>query len=166
MERLWAPWRMSYILGEKVSRCIFCTSAAASDDQESLVLYRDSNCFIMMNRFPYNNGHLMVAPLRHVGNLEELEDAEGLELMQLLRLSIVVMRAELGPEGFNIGCNLGHTAGAGIVDHVHLHVVPRWNGDTNFMPVLSETKIINEALGQTYAKLKERFSSSRRYGAP
>jgi ATP adenylyltransferase len=151
---------MTYILGEREDRCIFCAAGADSPDEENLVLSRASKCLVMMNRFPYNNGHIMLAPLRHVGTLEELEDEEGLELMQMIRLSIKILRAELNPEGFNVGCNLGRTAGAGIADHVHLHIVPRWNGDTNFMPVLSETKVINEALDQTYEKLRRRFAAS------
>lgn len=160
MERLWAPWRMRYILGDKDGRCIFCAAGADGHDEENQVLSRSSKCLVMMNRFPYNNGHIMLAPLRHAGTLEELDDAEMLDLMQMVRLSLKVLRAELSPEGFNVGCNLGHTAGAGIADHVHLHIVPRWDGDTNFMPVLSETKVINEALRQTYEKLRRRFSSS------
>ncbi len=157
---------MNYILGEKESRCIFCAAGADGHDEENLVLKLASKSLIMMNRFPYNNGHVMLAPLRHVGTLEELDDEEGFELMQMVRLSLKVLRAELHPEGFNVGCNLGHTAGAGIADHVHLHVVPRWNGDTNFMPVLSETKVINEALDQTYMKLRKRFSSAPGDSAP
>jgi ATP adenylyltransferase len=110
-----------------------------------------------MNRFPYNNGHLLVAPYRHVGNMEDLKQDESLDLMKLLQASIVALREELGPDGFNVGINIGKTGGAGVVDHIHLHIVPRWNGDTNFMPVLSQTKIISEALEKTYDKLWNAF---------
>lgn len=159
MERLWAPWRMNYILNEKNDRCIFCDGAAKEDDRNSLILHRGLKCFIMMNRFPYNNGHVMVAPFRHVGDLEELDDNESLDLMKLLQLSVTAIRRVLDPHGFNIGVNIGRIAGAGVVDHIHVHIVPRWGGDTNFMPVLSETKVINEELKRTYDKLIEGFQS-------
>lgn len=159
MEKLWAPWRMKYILGEKRNRCIFCIGSGGDDDRKHLVLHRGQRCFVMMNRFPYNNGHVMVAPFRHVGMLENLDDDESLELMRLLQLCVTVMQKVLNPHGFNIGINIGQVAGAGVKDHIHVHVVPRWGGDTNFMPVLSETKVINEELKGTYDKLIEGFRS-------
>ena len=159
MEKLWAPWRMKYILGEKSDGCLFCDVGANDDDRCNLVLHRGSSCFIMMNRFPYNNGHIMVVPFRHVGNLEDLSSDESLELMKLLQLSVRTIGNVLHPQGFNMGINIGQVAGAGVVDHVHAHVVPRWGGDTNFMPVLSETKVVNEELESTYDKLMKGFRS-------
>lgn len=159
MERLWAPWRMKYIREEKNDGCIFCDGAANDDHRNSLVLHRSSKSFVMMNRFPYNNGHVMVAPFRHTGNFEDLNDNESLDLTKLLQLCMRAIRRVLNPHGFNIGINVGRAAGAGVIDHIHVHVVPRWGGDTNFMPVLSETKIINEKLEQTYDKLLEGFQT-------
>lgn len=159
MDKLWAPWRMKYILGEKSNGCIFCDGVAHGDDRRNLVLCRGSFCFVMMNRFPYNNGHVMVAPFRHVGNFESLHTDESLDLMKLLQQSVRALERMLNPEGFNIGINIGRVAGAGVIDHIHVHVVPRWGGDTNFMPVLSETKVINEELEATYTKLLEEFQS-------
>ncbi|MFQ6091695.1 MAG: HIT domain-containing protein [bacterium] len=159
MERLWAPWRMKYILGEKSNGCIFCNGAGSDDDRKSLVLHRGEKCFVMMNQFPYNNGHVMIAPFRHEARLEDLDEDESLDLMRLLQLSVRAMGKVLNPHGFNVGINVGQVAGAGVADHVHMHVVPRWGGDTNFMPVLSETKVINEELERTYCKLIEGFRS-------
>ena len=159
MDKLWAPWRMRYILAEESDGCIFCDVVTREDDRGNLVLYRGSSCFAMMNKFPYNNGHIMLAPFRHVGHFESLNDDESLDLMRLLQLSVKAIREVLEPQGFNIGINIGRVAGAGVVDHIHVHVVPRWGGDTNFMPVLSETKVINEELEETYDKLIEGFKS-------
>jgi ATP adenylyltransferase len=150
---------MKYITGEESSRCIFCLREAGHDDRGGLILYRGSKGFVMMNRYPYNNGHVMVAPYRHVGNVEILDDDESLDLMKLIQRSVTSISKILNPHGFNIGVNLGQVAGAGVVDHMHVHVVPRWNGDTNFMPVLSDTKVINEELEETYDKLKEGFQN-------
>jgi len=149
---------MKYIVGEKPIGCFFCDSVAENDDRGNLILHRGSRCFIIMNRYPYNNGHVMVAPMRHVANLEELDRDESLEMMTLLQTSIVTLRNLLNPEGFNVGINMGEIAGAGVADHIHMHVVPRWGGDTNFMPVLSETKVINEELEETYDTLLSTFS--------
>jgi ATP adenylyltransferase len=159
MEKLWAPWRMEYIRGEMSGGCIFCDSAQAEDDRNGLVLHRGEKSFVIMNRFPYNNGHVMVAPFRHVGMIEGLDDGELLDLMRLLQLCVRAIRKALKPDGFNIGVNMGRVAGAGVEDHLHIHVVPRWGGDTNFMPVLSETKVINEELEMTYCRLIEAFQS-------
>jgi len=161
MERLWAPWRMEYITEEPRPGCLFCRVIADPKDKDAaLVVWRPNQAVVLLNKFPYNPGHVMVAPHAHVGGLEHLDDAQTTDLMRALRRTITVLKTLLKPEGFNIGANLGRVAGAGVPDHVHLHVVPRWNGDTNFMPVLGEVKVINEHLTQTAAKLSEAFSSS------
>jgi ATP adenylyltransferase len=160
MERLWAPWRMEYITQEPRPGCLFCRAIAdPSDPDAQLVVWRPDNAIVMLNKFPYNPGHVMVAPAAHKGDLADLDDAESAALMSALRRTIQVLRSALQPEGFNVGANIGRVAGAGIPDHVHLHVVPRWNGDTNFMPVLSEVKVVNEHLSQTAEKLRQAFSS-------
>ena len=160
MERLWAPWRMAYITQEPRPGCLFCRAIADPNDPDSeLVVWRPDGAIVMLNKFPYNPGHVMVAPAAHKGDLAELDDAESAALMRALRRTIRVLRETLKPEGFNVGANLGRVAGAGIPDHVHFHVVPRWNGDTNFMPVLSEVKVVNEHLQQTAEKLRQAFSS-------
>jgi ATP adenylyltransferase len=161
MKRLWAPWRMDYINEEPRSGCLFCRVIDHPNDKDAeLVVWRPEGAVVMLNKFPYNAGHTMVAPVVHKGGLEDLDDAETRDLMRALRRTITVIRATLKPEGFNIGANNGRVAGAGIPDHVHLHVVPRWNGDTNFMPVLGDVKVVNEHLTQTAAKLREAFASS------
>lgn len=158
MERLWAPWRMKYIEeGSKIEGCIFCIFPAEQDDRKSLILYRGEHSFIMLNSFPYNPGHLMVAPYKHTADLYELTDEELLEVDHLVRFSVRLLSATVQPDGFNLGVNLGRTAGAGIVDHVHWHIVPRWNGDTNFMPVIGETKVLPESLEATYDKLRRKI---------
>jgi ATP adenylyltransferase len=160
MERLWAPWRMAYITQEPRPGCLFCRAIAdPSDPDAELVVWRPENAIVMLNKFPYNPGHVMVAPAAHKGDLADLDDAESATLMRALRRTIQVLRETLKPEGFNVGANLGRVAGAGIPDHVHFHVVPRWNGDTNFMPVLSEVKVVNEHLQSTAEKLRQAFSS-------
>jgi ATP adenylyltransferase len=161
MKRLWAPWRMEYITEEPRPGCLFCRVIEHPDDQDAeLVVWRPRGAVVMLNKFPYNAGHAMVAPAAHKRGLEDLDDAQSADLMHALRRTITVLRATLKPEGFNIGANIGRVAGAGMPDHVHLHVVPRWNGDTNFMPVLGEVKVVNEHLTQTAAKLREAFASS------
>jgi ATP adenylyltransferase len=161
MKRLWAPWRMEYITGERRPGCLFCRVIEHPDDKDAeLVVWRPEGAVVMLNKFPYNAGHAMVAPIAHKGGLDDLDDDETRDLMRALRRTITVLRASIKPEGFNIGANLGRVAGAGMPDHVHLHVVPRWNGDTNFMPVLGEVKVVNEHLTQTAAKLREAFASS------
>jgi ATP adenylyltransferase len=161
MKRLWAPWRMEYITEEPRPGCLFCRVIEHPDDKDAeLVVWRREGAVVMLNKFPYNAGHAMVAPAAHKGGLEDLDEAESADLMRALRRTITVLRATLKPEGFNIGANIGRVAGAGLPEHVHLHVVPRWNGDTNFMPVLGEIKVVNEHLIQTAAKLREAFASS------
>ncbi|MFO8011334.1 MAG: HIT domain-containing protein [Dehalococcoidia bacterium] len=153
MEYLWAPWRIEYILSDKDEECIFCEKPRRNRDRDNLVLYRGEYNLVMLNKYPYNPGHLMVAPYRHVAQLELLSDEELLEKMQLVRRCAEMLREEMKPEGFNIGMNLGKVGGAGIEEHLHIHVVPRWNGDTNFMPVIADTKSVPEAIDDTYAKL-------------
>jgi len=161
MKRLWSPWRLEYILGERPGTCIFCEKAQEDRDAENLILLRAEHCFVIMNRYPYNNGHLMVAPYEHVDTPTRLSPEAQTEMMALVNLCLEVLKEGMQPDGFNIGMNLGAGAGAGIVDHIHMHIVPRWSGDTNFMPVLAETHVIVEALGQCRNRLKPLFDSRR-----
>lgn len=158
MERLWAPWRVQYINSEQEEGCIFCTKPHQDADTENLILIKGKLAFIMLNAFPYNNGHLMVIPYRHVADLSDLQDDELLALMHYVNLGKAALTKAFGPDGFNIGINLGRTAGAGIADHVHIHIVPRWNGDTNFMPVIADTKVMPQALSDTYELLRNAIS--------
>jgi ATP adenylyltransferase len=152
---------MEYIAGEQRPGCLFCRVIENPDDKDAeLVVWRPDGALVILNRFPYNPGHVMVAPTAHIGDLEGLDDEQGADLMRALKQTVVVLRTSLTPEGFNVGANIGRVAGAGIPDHVHLHVVPRWNGDTNFMPVLADVKVVSEHLLQTAAKLREAFSKS------
>lgn len=158
MERLWAPWRMTYIDdlgGEKREGCFFCNAwNEEGRELENLLLARGGAAFIMFNRFPYSNGHLMIAPARHIGYMEEATDAEGAELWRLTTIAKRALSNAFGPQGFNIGINQGRVAGAGIVDHLHIHIVPRWSGDVNFMPVFADIRIIPQALEETWGKLR------------
>ena len=163
MKPLWAPWRMDYILNkegqpEQSDDCVFCVGPVSDTDAERLVLERGKHAFVIMNRFPYNNGHLLVAPYRHVADLVDLTPEENLELFELICLSRVILQETMSPQGLNIGLNLGAAAGAGIADHLHWHLVPRWQGDTNFMPVLAETRVIPQHLAVTYNLLATAFS--------
>ena len=159
MERLWAPWRMEYIGKEQRPGCLFCRVIENPNDPDAdLVVWRPEGAVVMLNKFPYNAGHVMVVPVAHRSDLADLTDEESAALMSALRRTLKVLRGSLKPEGFNVGANIGHVAGAGIPDHVHLHVVPRWNGDTNFMPVLSEVKVINQHVERTAEKLKQAFA--------
>ena len=161
MEHLWAPWRMEYIAGAQRPGCLFCRVVADPDDKDGeLAVWRPEGALVMLNKFPYNAGHTLVAPVAHVPGLENLDDDQTTLLMRAVRRTIEVLRSTLSPEGFNVGSNIGRAAGAGIPDHVHLHVVPRWNGDTNFMPVIADVKTVNEALTKTAAKLREAFARS------
>ena len=157
MERVWAPWRLEYIVGEKTPGCVFCEPVKQDADEKNRILFRGKTAFVIMNAFPYSNGHLLVPPYRHVADLSDLTDEESLEIMQLVRMCCEALAATCSPDGFNVGINLGTAAGAGISDHLHVHVVPRWNGDTNFMPVFADVKVIPEALATTYKKLKPQF---------
>ena len=158
MDRLWAPWRLTYVKKtnkEKKKGCLFCRKFKSKKDRTNYVIERRKHSFALLNIYPYNNGHLMIVPYRHIDSIEALEENERLEMMKLLSLMVVSLKKALNPDGFNVGMNLGDIAGAGIVGHLHLHIVPRWKGDCNFMPVLSETRVVPEALQQTYQKLKE-----------
>ena len=149
---LWAPWRLEYIeQADEQPGCIFCSP------EDSLVVHRGETAFVLMNRFPYTAGHVMVAPIRHVGSFGDLTDAEALEIHRLATTAIRTLTATFAPHGHNLGWNLGRAAGAGIVDHVHLHVVPRWSGDTNFMPVLADVRVIPEALAETARRLRSNW---------
>ncbi len=155
MERIFAPWRIRYIESPKYEGCIFCDFPKENKDEERLILYRGKSCFVIMNNYPYNPGHLMIAPYRHVASVEDLNEEEALEMMKLSQKMVEVIKKAMNPDGFNLGINLGRVAGAGIEDHIHLHIVPRWNGDTNFMPVLADVKVIPEAIEESYKKLKK-----------
>jgi ATP adenylyltransferase len=155
VERLWSPWRSEYVAtaGEG-DECFFCAHLAADDDEKNLILSRAESTFILLNAYPYNSGHLMIAPNHHVGELGDLEDPVLFELFAETRRAVAALEEALQPHGFNVGMNLGRVAGAGVPGHLHVHVVPRWGGDTNFMPVVGETKVLPELLSETAAKLR------------
>jgi ATP adenylyltransferase len=158
MDVLHAPWRMNYISSSKdanQNNCIFCDYSASTDDAENLIVARGITCFVLLNRYPYSNGHLMIVPYRHTADIGALDDDEKLELLTLSQKAIGTLKIIMNPDGFNLGINLGKAAGAGIDAHMHVHVVPRWNGDTNFMSVTAETKVLPEALSVTRSKLAE-----------
>ncbi|MFO7605334.1 MAG: HIT domain-containing protein [Desulfurivibrionaceae bacterium] len=161
MKNLWTPWRMSYILGNEArdSACIFDITGNCLFDREKLILYRDEHSLVLLNRFPYANGHLLVAPARHLAELTELDDTEAHRLMDMLRKSTAILKKHLKPDGFNIGLNLGETAGAGLADHLHFHIVPRWDGDHNFMATVAGIRLIPEELDQTFCRLLEDFQA-------
>lgn len=154
MKHIWSPWRLEYLTEKKQPGCIFCNAMESSDDRENLILYRGELTFLILNRFPYNNGHLMVVPYAHVRSPEELEPAALTEMMLLLNRGLAALKSAMQPEGFNTGMNLGRVAGAGVEDHVHIHVVPRWLGDTNFMPVVGDMRVVPQTWLQTYDQLK------------
>ncbi|MDV2988605.1 MAG: HIT domain-containing protein [Dehalogenimonas sp.] len=158
MEQLWAPWRAKLFENYQGDGCIFCDLPAGGDDAKNLILYRGETAFVIMNAYPYAAGHLMVVPLRHVDRLAALTAAERQEIMELVTRCETVLTAAMKPEGLNVGFNLGKAAGAGVDAHLHCHIVPRWVGDTNFMPVIGQTRVINESLEATYNKLKEQLS--------
>jgi ATP adenylyltransferase len=164
MEHLWSPWRLAYIIGAgQTTGCVFCQTLETAD-AEPLILHRGRTCFVILNLFPYNSGHLMIVPLRHVGSLAALTAEELCELGELTRLSEIAVTEAYAPHGMNMGINLGKPAGAGVLDHVHMHVVPRWNGDTNFMTIVGQTRVLPEELPASAEKLKpifERLSHSR-----
>ncbi len=155
MEALYAPWRGEYIRGEKPNGCIFCKNSIRRDDY---ILWEGKTIYVMMNRYPYTCGHLMVIPFRHLGQLQEFTPEEKIETFDLVELAQKVLQAAMKPDGFNVGMNLGRVAGAGVDDHLHVHLVPRWNGDTNFMTVTGETRVISEDLTKTHANLMPLFS--------
>jgi ATP adenylyltransferase len=155
--RLWAPWRLEYVKAGMSDECIFCTKPGLGNDEDALIVHRGERCFVILNAYPYNSGHLMVAPFEHGGNLEEVDDETLLELMVLTQRSMKALTHAYLPEGFNIGLNQGRIAGAGMADHVHFHVVPRWAGDTNFMPALSDTRVVNQAISESFQALRDAF---------
>jgi ATP adenylyltransferase len=161
-DRLWAPWRMEYIKDSvqvRPTTCIFCDLIAPGvDDRRRLVLHRAERTIVLMNKFPYNNGHLLVMPKAHTGRLDTLDEPTFAELHDTLRRAVKVLEIALEPHGINLGMNLGPEAGAGIPDHIHYHLVPRWTGDTNFMPIIAETKVISQHILATYDELKPHFS--------
>ncbi|GAB4492523.1 MAG: HIT domain-containing protein [Anaerolineales bacterium] len=156
MKRLWAAWRMKYITNaEQETGCIFCNALTKADDDQNLVIRREQHAFIMLNKYPYTSGHLMVAPFAHQASLELLEPGERAEMMELVSQCITALRQIYHPHGFNVGINIGAAAGAGVPGHVHIHIVPRWNGDTNFMSTIGEVRVLPESLEETYRRVKE-----------
>ena len=154
MERLWTPWRMAYVGGEKRHECVFCLALQEEDDRDSLIVLRGERAFVILNLFPYNSGHSMVVPYDHVASLNDTDPVTRAEMFELANLMVEVSRIVLRCDGFNLGLNLGEVAGAGIADHIHLHVVPRWVGDANFMPILGDTMVMPELIPATYARLR------------
>ena len=158
MDRLWSPWRLQYVTGAGEPRgCVFC-EAQASPDADALVVHRGRDCYVILNLYPYNSGHLMVVPARHVGTLSATTHDERSELMDLTRLAEQALTEAYKPQGLNVGMNLGRSAGAGIVDHIHVHVVPRWHGDTNFMTIVGDVRVLPEDIGETARRLRETFA--------
>ena len=161
MKVLWAPWRIKYITGDKEEGCIFCKKPKEGNDKENLILYTGETSFIIMNRYPYSNGHLMTVPYKHTNNFSDLTQDERLDLMNLTAKCLDILQV-IKPEGFNIGMNLGRTGGAGIDDHLHFHIVPRWSGDNNFMPVIGDVRVMPEYLEETYETLRKHLKSLER----
>lgn len=159
MRTLWAPWRMEYILGKKEPGCLFCTKPKEDKDRDNLILYRSTHNFVMMNRYPYNNGHLMVVPYIHTSTIDSLSDTVLLDFMKVTQHALRCLKTAFKPEGFNLGINVGAVAGAGMEGHVHLHMVPRWAGDTSFMTVFGEIRVIPEYIMETYDKLFPIFNN-------
>jgi len=157
MKPLWAPWRIEYIQMENPGGCFLCDRPKQNSDALNYILYRGETSFVILNAYPYNPGHLMVAPYRHVADLEGLTDEDLQEHFETVRRSLGILKRVFGPDGFNVGINVGKVAGAGLEGHIHTHIVPRWQGDTNFMPVLSDVRVIPQALSETYQKLKGEF---------
>lgn len=150
MDNLWAPWRVSYITQKKSKACVFCKIEKSKKDKENLIVFRSSFCFAVINTYPYNNGHLMVIPNRHIANFEKLSSAEVTDMMATTKKMLAALKKTIKPQGFNVGMNLGVAAGAGIAEHLHMHIVPRWSGDTNLMPVVANTKVISQSLQELY----------------
>jgi ATP adenylyltransferase len=159
-QRIWAPWRLAYVKeaakGDE-QECIFCTKPAAGDDTANLVVHRGERCFVVLNMFPYTNGHLMVAPYEHIATLVDVDAEAVAEMMALTQRAMRVLDRIYSPQGYNVGFNQGRVAGAGVEHHIHLHVVPRWGGDTNFMPVLADTRVMPQSLEQSYEALRGGF---------
>ncbi len=159
MKHIWSPWRMKYIeRSEPTNGCIFCNALAQTDTHENLIVYRGKTAFVILNRYPYTSGHLMVAPFAHLSTLEALEASTRAEVMELAATALQVLREIYHPQAFNVGANIGAAAGAGVVDHIHFHVVPRWSGDTNFMTALADTRVLPESLEDTYQRVLRAWS--------
>jgi ATP adenylyltransferase len=159
-DRIWAPWRLSYVKDaskDNESECIFCAALGAGDDEASLIVHRGELCFVILNKFPYTNGHLMVAPYQHVATLQDLDEPTVAELMTLAQRGMNALETSYSPHGYNVGFNQGRVAGAGVEHHIHMHVVPRWGGDTNFMPVLGDTRVMNQTLADSFRTVREAF---------
>ncbi len=165
MDKIWAPWRMEYLKSKKPKGCIFCVKPKEDRDLDNLILHRGKRAFVIMNRYPYTNGHLMIVPYLHTSDFQALTPPVVRESFALLQRSQNILEELMHPEGFNIGLNLGKVAGAGIHEHIHFHIVPRWNGDTNFMPVLAEARVISEHLLETYDKLLPLFRTKPKKAA-
>jgi ATP adenylyltransferase len=166
MKRMWSPWRSQYIASfreppkkRKRGESLFTAAERAGDDDEHLIVWRGKHCFVIMNRYPYNSGHVMVVPFRQTSDIQQLTSAELTEVMETVQRVIRALDAEMGPEAYNFGANIGKASGAGVSDHIHFHVVPRWNGDTNFMPVLSDTKVISQDIRDSLKKLRTRLKT-------
>ena len=157
MKNLYSPWRIDYILQEKKDGCILCEKPKANDDKSHLILKRGKYTYILMNLYPYNSAHLMIVPFRHLAKISELKDEEFLEMAKMVQLCEKVLTKVYKPDGFNIGMNLGEVAGAGVADHLHIHIVPRWIGDTNFISTIGKTRVIPEKIEGVYKKLKDEF---------
>ncbi len=158
MQRLWAPWRSKYIHAPRdKTRCVFCDAAGAKDDAERFVIYRGRLAFVLLNAYPYTSGHLMVAPFAHVSRLSQASEETAAEMMQLTRQAESILQQEYRPDGLNLGMNLGQAAGAGIEEHIHMHVLPRWTGDANFITSVAETRVLPESLEETYRRLAGKF---------
>lgn len=159
MNQIWSPWRMEYILSEKdKNQCVFCVEMNREDGPENLIVFRAAHAFVILNRFPYTSGHLMVVPHSHLPSLDELDAETRAEMMELTSKCLVVLRGEYKPQGFNVGVNIGEAAGAGVLDHVHVHVVPRWFGDTNFMSAVARSRVIPESLTDTYNRVQRAWT--------
>jgi ATP adenylyltransferase len=158
MNHIWAPWRMNYIEGhEKEDGCVFCNAQAKADSVENLIAFRGERAYVILNRYPYTSGHLMVVPFEHKAILEDLDPQTRSEMIELTSRCMMILRNLYNPQGFNMGANIGEAAGAGVKEHVHLHIVPRWKGDTNFMSTLGDTRVLPEALEDTYHRVKNEF---------
>ena len=154
---IWAPWRAAFILGKKEKGCILCNRLHRKDSAKNLILYRGPRCAVIMNKYPYNTGHLMVIPIRHVSQIEKLSKTESADFFALIQQSVTIIKKTLVPQSLNVGMNLGRSAGAGIPGHLHMHIVPRWRGDTNFMPVIGKTHVVSIPLEPIYNKLKAEY---------
>lgn len=161
MKTLWAPWRLEYIRGARMKGCLLCKKPKERDDRRNYILLRSRRTFVMLNAYPYNNGHLLISPYRHVPSLENLDGATLAEMMRITNRSLAAIRKAFSPDGINIGVNIGKMAGAGIAGHVHIHLVPRWSGDTNFMSVFAETRVLPQHLASTYDDLAPYFGRGR-----